>query len=91
MRKAAGAKPAIDFSKPDKVVSVFIDPTSGLLANENCPKKREELYIAGTEPSEYCPKKEESVEKTLTKIPLQNKDEIKIETDINGAVSIKKE
>ncbi|MGB9081358.1 MAG: PBP1A family penicillin-binding protein [Desulfuromonadaceae bacterium] len=55
MRKAVAAKPVADFPRPDAVVSVTIDPTTGYLATESCPKKREELYIAGTEPDEYCP------------------------------------
>ncbi len=56
MRKALASKPAIDFSKPDTVVSVSIDPATGYLATPDCPERREELYIAGTEPAEYCPK-----------------------------------
>jgi len=55
MRKAVAAKPVTDFPRPDAVVSVTIDPTTGYLATESCPKKREEYYIAGTEPDEYCP------------------------------------
>ncbi|MFZ2949406.1 MAG: PBP1A family penicillin-binding protein, partial [Desulfuromonadaceae bacterium] len=55
MRKAAAAKPVTDFPRPDAVVSVTVDPATGYLATENCPKKREEYYIAGTEPDEYCP------------------------------------
>ncbi|WP_173196149.1 transglycosylase domain-containing protein [Geobacter sp. SVR] len=56
MRKALASKPAVDFAKPDMVVSVSIDPATGLLATADCPVKREEYYIAGTEPSEYCHK-----------------------------------
>ena len=55
MRKAVAAKPVIDFPRPDAVVSVTIDPTTGYLATEGCPKKRDEYYIAGSEPDEYCP------------------------------------
>jgi 1A family penicillin-binding protein len=56
MRKAVASKPAVDFPKPDTVVSVAIDPATGFLATEDCPVKRDEFYIAGTEPTEYCPK-----------------------------------
>ena len=31
-----------------------IDPTTGLLAREECPEKLDELFISGTEPTEYC-------------------------------------
>jgi len=55
MRKALAGKPAVDFPKPDSVVSVQIDPTTGDLATPDCPKKRDEVYIAGTEPTVYCP------------------------------------
>jgi penicillin-binding protein 2D len=55
MRKAVSAKPAVDFTRPDTVVSVSIDPETGYLATEDCPLKRDEFYIAGSEPSEYCP------------------------------------
>lgn len=54
MRRAVAAKPAVDFTRPDTVVSVSIDPATGLLAAAECPKKRDEYYIAGTEPTEYC-------------------------------------
>jgi len=56
MRSALASKPAVDFQKPDAVVSVTIDPTTGFLTTPACPKKREEFYIAGTQPTETCPK-----------------------------------
>lgn len=56
MRKAVAAKPGTDFARPDTVVSVTIDPETGYPVTESCPKKREEFYIAGSEPGEYCPK-----------------------------------
>lgn len=65
MRKAAATRPAIDFPRPETVVSVSIDPATGYLATEGCPAKRDEVYIAGTEPSEYCPKHGGTVVKQL--------------------------
>ena len=56
MRTALAAKPAVDFPKPDTVVSAVIDPTTGQLATPTCPATREEFYIAGTEPTRYCSK-----------------------------------
>ena len=56
MRPALAAEPAVDFPKPDTVLSVSIDPATGYLASSDCPERRDEFYIAGTEPSEYCPK-----------------------------------
>lgn len=54
MGKALAGKPALDFAKPEQVVSVKIDSTNGQLATEKCPETREEYYTAGTEPHEYC-------------------------------------
>ncbi|OPY89675.1 MAG: Penicillin-binding protein 2D [Syntrophus sp. PtaU1.Bin208] len=54
MRSALAAKPVLDFPKPETVVSVSIDPATGRLETPNCPEKREEFYLAGTEPTEYC-------------------------------------
>ena len=55
MSKVAGMRPAGDFSKPETVVSITVDPTTGLPAREECPLKQDEYYIAGTEPIEFCP------------------------------------
>ena len=56
MRLALADKPAVDFPKPDSVISVQIDPITGELATPDCPRKQEEFYIEGTEPPEYCRK-----------------------------------
>ncbi|MBI1922184.1 MAG: PBP1A family penicillin-binding protein [Geobacter sp.] len=56
MRPALASKPAIDFPKPDTVVAVSIDPTTGGLATDDCPEKRDEFFNAGTEPTAYCTK-----------------------------------
>jgi len=55
MRQALANKPAVEFLKPDSVISVQIDSTTGYLAAPDCPKKQEEFYIAGTQPTMYCP------------------------------------
>jgi penicillin-binding protein 2D len=55
MRQATAGKPATDFIKPDTVVAVVIDPKTGYLAAPDCPKAREEFFVAGTEPTRYCP------------------------------------
>jgi penicillin-binding protein 2D len=56
MRAALAGKPAVDFPKPDGVVTATIDPATGYLAAPDCPNKREEFFIAGTEPTQFCPK-----------------------------------
>ena len=55
MRSALADKPAVEFPKPDSVLSVLIDPTTGNLATPNCPKKHEEFYVTGTQPTMFCP------------------------------------
>lgn len=54
MSKAVATRSTADFQRPDSVVSVGIDPETGFLATPDCPKTVEELYISGTEPTEYC-------------------------------------
>jgi penicillin-binding protein 1B len=46
---------AKEFSAPEGVVSVEIDPQSGMPATPACPKTQTEVYIAGTEPVGTCP------------------------------------
>lgn len=53
MRKAVAAKPPVDFSRPETVVSVTIDPATGCLAAADSPEKRDEFFINGTEPTGY--------------------------------------
>jgi penicillin-binding protein 1B len=43
------------FEVPGGIVSVIIDPDTGMPATSNCPRKRPEVYIAGTEPMGVCP------------------------------------
>lgn len=56
MRGALAGKPVVDFAKPDTVVSVEIDPTTNEPATAQCPDKREEFYIQGSEPTKPCTK-----------------------------------
>ncbi|MBV9744744.1 MAG: PBP1A family penicillin-binding protein [Acidobacteriia bacterium] len=51
-REYRDAKP---FVAPNGIVSMEIDPQSGMLATPYCPKTRQEVYIAGTQPVGICP------------------------------------
>jgi len=42
------------FAPPEGVVAVTIDPETLQLATPACPVTRQEVYIRGTEPTEYC-------------------------------------
>jgi penicillin-binding protein 1B len=43
------------FEAPDGVVTVTIDPESGMPATAQCPQRQQEVFIAGTEPVGTCP------------------------------------
>ena len=43
-----------DFTQPEGVQSVLIDPESLQLATPNCPTTREEVYVAGSAPTDFC-------------------------------------
>ncbi len=43
-----------DFTMPEGVQSVVIDPDTLQLATANCPTTREEVYVAGSAPTEFC-------------------------------------
>ena len=51
-RDYADAKP---FTVPDGIVTVQIDPLSGMPSTPMCPETRAEVYIAGTQPVGSCP------------------------------------
>ncbi|KHF32136.1 penicillin-binding protein 1a [Paenibacillus sp. P1XP2] len=42
------------FSIPSGVVTVYVDRETGKLATADCPDKKLEVFVAGTEPTEYC-------------------------------------
>ncbi|HJQ25207.1 MAG TPA: PBP1A family penicillin-binding protein [Blastocatellia bacterium] len=57
MKQALALRPELggdSFPKPDDIVSEEIDPTTGKLATEQCPQKRTEYFIEGTQPTEAC-------------------------------------
>jgi penicillin-binding protein 1B len=43
------------FDMPEGITKVTIDPETLALATPECPVTREEVYIHGTEPTEFCP------------------------------------
>lgn len=51
---ALAGVPPQDFSIPEGVVSVFIDPATNLLASSECPNRIKETFLVGTEPTETC-------------------------------------
>jgi penicillin-binding protein 1B len=45
----------VPFQAPEGIVTVVIDPASGMPATPSCPSTRTEVYIAGTQPVGSCP------------------------------------
>jgi len=43
-----------EFTMPEGVQSVVIDPESLQLATPNCPTTREEVYVTGSAPTDFC-------------------------------------
>src|SRR6185437_2479874 len=43
-----------DFPVPQGMTEVYIDPASQQLATPACPTTRKEVFITGTEPTEFC-------------------------------------
>lgn len=70
--KALEKVPPKIFPIPDGVVSVYLDPATGKLATEDCPDKKLEVFIEGTEPTETC---DEHGKKELEPIPAEDKPE----------------
>jgi penicillin-binding protein 1B len=58
MKRAVKLRPYSDaksFEAPNGVVTVTIDPESGMPSNPLCPMQAPEVFIAGTEPVGTCP------------------------------------
>jgi penicillin-binding protein 1A len=54
MAKALADKPAEEFPMPEDVVSLKIDPESGLLAREDSVDAIVDVFRRGTEPTQYA-------------------------------------
>ncbi len=50
MEAAHAGRPVRQFERPDGLIDVDVCDTSGLLATNWCPRRRSEVFIAGTEP-----------------------------------------
>jgi penicillin-binding protein 1B len=53
--KASAEGPAEAFPQPQGLVTVTIDPASGLRARAGCPQRQAEVFLVGTEPTAECP------------------------------------
>ncbi|WP_100486792.1 transglycosylase domain-containing protein [Sporolactobacillus pectinivorans] len=53
MESALDGAPENQFRPPDGVISVSVDPKTGLLAGNGCPG-RPTYFVKGTQPTDYC-------------------------------------
>jgi penicillin-binding protein 1B len=54
MKRALAGRPNVPFDVPPGVTFVAIDKDTGELATPNCPRVRQEAFLAGTEPTQVC-------------------------------------
>jgi penicillin-binding protein 1C len=54
MEEALRGTPVLSFEQPEGLVRVEVCADSGLLPNKDCPGRRSELFIEGTEPTKIC-------------------------------------
>jgi penicillin-binding protein 1A len=66
MKAAEAGRPAVDFPRPPGIVSVRIDPVSGMLASPELGEGVEEEYLDGTAPTEVSASTSEAPESTPT-------------------------
>jgi len=55
MASASSGAALGSWPRPEGLLSVEVDPESGLRVKSGCPSRRSELFLAGTEPKEDCP------------------------------------
>jgi penicillin-binding protein 1B len=55
LKEATGTRIAGSFPRPPSVRVAEIDPATGALALDGCPRRQPEFFLEGTEPRTYCP------------------------------------
>jgi penicillin-binding protein 1B len=55
LKDAAGVRVAGSFPRPPSVHVAEIDPATGALALDGCPRRQPEFFLEGTEPRTLCP------------------------------------
>lgn len=75
MENALSKVPPKIFPMPDGVASVYIDPATGKLATADCPDKKLEVFVQGTEPTEACSEHGNGGELPAEPLPEQEKPE----------------
>jgi penicillin-binding protein 1A len=60
MKAAQENRPIVDFARPGEIETQKIDPASGLLADIDQPNVIEEVFLAGTAPTERAPQPQDA-------------------------------
>jgi penicillin-binding protein 1B len=55
LKEASGGEVAGEFPVPGDVAALEIEPATGAIALADCPERRVEYFLRGTEPVETCP------------------------------------
>lgn len=76
LRGAAHRLRAVGFAEPPGVVHAVVDPESGGLAGSGCPERREEVFVAGTEPGEACALHERGFLRWLRRLFRRDEDRV---------------
>jgi penicillin-binding protein 1A len=65
MKVAEEGKPVLDFAEPEGIVHARICTKTGLLATNLCPSVKDEIFIQGTQPTEFCTAHKVGVDRIL--------------------------
>ncbi|MEZ4601194.1 MAG: PBP1A family penicillin-binding protein [Syntrophotaleaceae bacterium] len=81
MRKALAGRQVPDFIQPETVVSLTIDPLTGMPATIECPQLKDEFFVLGTEPRDYCPEHPgEALQELPVALPIPGENEAEFDS-----------
>jgi penicillin-binding protein 1B len=84
MKKVAPAGGFSEFKPPSGITTASIDPTTGLLATENCPAVVTEVFRVGTVPGQLCNQHENYWEREIAEAMEARDDEDMYEEGVAG-------
>jgi len=65
MKAAVEGKPVVDFVAPEDIVHASVCTRTGVLATTACPSTRDEVFVKGTDPTQFCSTHRVGVDKIL--------------------------
>ncbi len=88
MKAAHAGRPAVDFPRPAGIVTVRIDPATGLLAAADQADAVDEEYLDGTAPTEVAPVATESPDASAPSDDEANAASAPLPTEPSGALPV---